>query len=75
MGVCRNTFGRLSYTLTNKKGVFSVSKGDNRIIKHYPYYNTDARIDTGLVIGDEIPRFDSFIRAARFMVENKEVLI
>ena len=75
MGACRDTFGRLAYTMKTKSGVFSVSKGDNRIIKHEPYYNTDARIGTGLVIGDEIPRFDSFIRAARFMVENKEVLI
>ena len=74
MGVCRNTFGKLAYTLTTKNGVFSVSKGDNRIINHMPYYNTDAVLNIGLPMGATIPRFNSFIQAVRFMIENQEAL-
>lgn len=71
----RNCFNRLEYTITTPRGVFSVTKNDNRIIKHEPYYNTDAYINTGLVIGDTIPRFDSFIKAVAFMKKHVNELI
>ena len=74
MGACRDTFGKLAYTLTTKNGVFSVHKGENRIICHMPYYNTDAVLNIGLPMGATLPRFNSFIQAVRFMIENKEAL-
>lgn len=80
MGICRDCFGNLSYTAVNsRKFVFSVTreKGNRkvRIIKHEPYYRTDARYDYGLPIGEEIEPFDSFIQAARFLKENLEQLV
>lgn len=74
MGLCRNTSGRMAYTMTVNKRVFSIHKGENRILRHYPYITTNACIDTGLPLPDEIPRFNSFIQAVRFMKENKDLL-
>ena len=75
MSKYRNCFNRLEYTITTAAGVFSVTKNDNRIIKHETYYNTDAYLNTGLVIGDNIPRFDSFIKAVAFMKKHAADLI
>jgi hypothetical protein len=77
MGICRNTFGKLSYTAVNSdKAVFSVTRCDNRIIRHEPYYNTDARLATDIVtLWMDLPRFDSFAQAVKFLKENLEDLI
>lgn len=72
MGICRDFNGRLSYTLTNRrKQVFSVTRGDNRIIIHRPYIRSNAVVvyHDG-AFWEDIEKFDSFIKAARFMKEN-----
>lgn len=80
MGICRNCFGRLSYTATNKgKHVFSVTKerhGPYEIIKHEPYYNTTAviMIDSQMAFWEDTPKFDSFIHAVRYLKENLEYM-
>ncbi len=75
MSVCRDSWGRLAYTATNsKKDVFSVTKGENYIVKHLPYMRTDARRDIGLPIGEDLPRFESFIQAAIYLKRNVEKL-
>ena len=79
MGICRDCFGKLSYTATNsRKAVFSVTRrkdnGKVNIIHHMPYYSTDTYLDNGLPIGDKVEPFDSFIQAARFLKENLEQL-
>lgn len=78
MGKCRDCFGKLSYTAVNKrKSVFSVTRGDNRIIKHVPYMRTDAYLslsDKEFFVVD-IPHFDSFIHAVRFMKANIDSLV
>lgn len=75
MGICRNSFGRLSYTATNSdKAVFSVTNGDNRIIRHQPYINTDARLSDPVLLWMELPKFDSFIKAVSYLKENLEQL-
>ena len=81
MGICRDCFGKLSYTATHKRegykcaDVFSVTHGDNRIIKHEPYYITDATIDYGLDMPWDLQHFDSFIQAVRFLKENLDHLM
>lgn len=78
MGICRDTWGKLSYTAVNKyKGVFSVTKGDNRIIKHEPWYRTDAMwmLDSQMAFWDNPPKFESFIQAVRWLKEHKEELL
>ncbi len=75
MGKCRNTNGKLSYTAVNSnKDVFSITCGDNRIIKHAPYMTTDPWLDENGMWFD-IPReFDSFIHAVMYLKENLEKL-
>lgn len=78
MGICRDVFGKLSYTEVNKqKLVFSVTKGDNRIIKHEPWYRTDAMwmLDSEMAFWDNPPKFESFIQAVRWLKEHKEELL
>ena len=75
MSACRDTFGKPALTITTKNGVFSVRKGNNKIVKHLPYMTTDAYLNIGLPMGDPLPPFESFIQAARFMLEHKEELI
>lgn len=76
MGICRNTCGKLSYTAVNSdKAVFSVTKGDNRIIRHMPWYNTDARLSVPVLMWNELPKFDSFLQAVKFLKENLEELM
>lgn len=74
MGVCRNCFGKPSYTATTKHGVFSITKGDKHILRHYPYMSTNAGIDVGLILPDELPAFDSFIDAVKFMKDHIDEL-
>ena len=79
MGICRDTFGRLSYTITipispKYSKVFSVRKGDNKIHRHEPYLTTDAYIAYGGSFWD-LPKFDSFIQAVRFLKTNANELI
>ncbi|SFU37398.1 hypothetical protein [Butyrivibrio sp. INlla21] len=75
MGICRDCFGKLSYTATNSdKAVFSVHKGDNRIIRHMPWYNTDARLSDPVFLWNDLPQFGSFVQAVRYLKENLEQL-
>lgn len=75
MGICRDCFGKLSYTATNSdKAVFSVHKGDNRIIRHMPWYNTDARLSDPVLLWMDLPPFESFVQAVRYLKENLEQL-
>ena len=74
MGVCRDCFGKPSYTVTTEHGVFSMTKGDRHITKHYPYMRTDACIDIGLILPEQLPPFDNFIKAVKFMKEHIDEL-
>ncbi len=77
MGLCRDMHGRLAYTTVNSyKAVFAIHKGDNRILREYPYHTTDARLGTDLaMLWMDLPRFDSFVQAVKFLKENLENLI
>ena len=76
MGICRNCFGKLSYTAVNsRKSSFSVTKGDNRIVKHEPWYNTDAVLSDPVFMWNDLPKFESFIQAVRYLKENLEDLL
>lgn len=75
MGICRNCFEKLSYTaVSSDKKVFSVTKGENKIIRNMPYYRTDAVLSIPVLMWMDLPRFDSFIQAVRFLKENLEQL-
>jgi len=78
MGICRDSFGNLSYTMiSSDKKVFSVTKGDNRIIEHMPYMNTTASIwiEEEMAFFEECPQFDSFIKAVAYLKANIEYLL
>lgn len=81
MGKCRDIFGRLSYTATNSnKSVFSVTKyksGPVKIIKHEPYYNTDAVIfdESKMAFWETAPEFDSFVKAVQYLKENLDYFL
>lgn len=81
MGICRNSFGRLSYIATNSnKSVFSVTKpksGLVEIVKHEPWYRTNAVImkDSEMAFWEDTPKFDSFIRAVKYLKDNLEYLL
>lgn len=75
MGICRNSVGKLSYTAVNSdKAVFSVTRGDNRIIRHMPWYNTDARLSVPVLLWEDLPEFKSFIQAVGYLKNNLEQL-
>lgn len=68
----RNIFGRLEY----KKGAFSVEKKTDVNAKYYitkteAWYKTSAAMFPFF----DVPVFDSFIKAARFLHDNYEDLI
>lgn len=81
MGICRDCFGRLSYTAVNSRnGVFSVTKekrGPYEIIKHEPYYRTNANIflEKEMAFWEECPKFSSFVKAVKYMKDNLEDLL
>lgn len=77
MGLCRDTHGRLSYTAVNSdKAVFIIHKDDNRILRAHPYYITDARLATDMaMLWFDLPRFESFVKAVKYLKENLEELI
>ena len=76
MGICRNTFGKLSYIWVSKeKRVYSVTKGENRIIRHDPYIRTSAALNIGDGVRRELDEFNSFIRAVRFLKKNADDLL
>lgn len=81
MGICRDCFGRLSYTAVNSnKSVFSVTKkrnGPYEIIKHEPWYNTNSNIflEREMAFWEECPKFSSFIQAVKYLKENLEDLL
>lgn len=73
----RNVFGELEYEL----GDFFVPHRTGRtgqycILKHAPCYVTDAYIilEEGLFC-EQVPPFDSFIQAVRFLKENIKNLV
>ena len=70
MGICHNSAGKLAYTMKTDIGVFSVSDGENRIIRHYPFFRNNARLNVGYTCGEDIPVFNSFIRAVAYMKRN-----
>ena len=75
MGICRDAFGRLSYTLvTDDKRVYSVTKGENCIVRHYPYLRTDAVLDLG-DCWQYLDRFPSFLSAVWFLKKNVNDLL
>ena len=78
MGICRDHRGRLSYTAVSKdKLVFSITNGDNRILKHEPWYTTEAMwmLDSQMAFWDTPPVFESFIQGVKFLKENLENLL
>lgn len=78
MGICRNTAGRLAYTITsNDKKVFSVTKEKDparvhEIIKHEPYITSTAYImdSAGGFSWNPAPGFTSFIKTVAFLKAN-----
>ena len=78
MGICRDCFGKLSYTATNSYGAtYSVTCGDNTIRFHRPYISGIASIwiDSEMAFFENCPQFDSFIKAVRYMKKNLEYLL
>ena len=70
--------GKLDYFVTRNDGtIFEVVQGVNQIYKHCTWCDmlTSARIDLGLVIGDELPLFESFIQAVAYLKKNIDRLI
>lgn len=70
----RNVFGELEFEI----GDFFVphrtgSTGKYAILKHMPYYVTDA-VWADLP-WDEVPKFDSWIQAVRFLKKNVDWLL
>ena len=78
MGICRDTFGSLSYTATNtNKHVFSITKHYGvpyTIRSHQPWYTTDAVLSDPVFLWNDLPKFDSFVQAVRYLKENLEQL-
>ena len=78
MGICRDSFGNLSYTMTSSdKKVFSVRHGDNRIMYQRPYTsgNASIMIDSEMAFFEECPQFDSFVKAVTYLKANIEYLL
>ena len=78
MGICRDAFGKLSYTaISNDKHVFSVTKGENVIKYHRPYMSGRAviMIDSEMAFWEDTPTFDSFIKAVTYLKKNIEYLL
>ena len=76
MGICRNMHGKLSYTaVSSTKQVFTVTAGDNRIIEQRPYiFCPDPEwVYEGMWF--DMPKFDSFIQAVRFLKEHLEDIL
>lgn len=70
----KNVFGELEYTLGN----FFIPHrtgctGQYRILKHDPWYVTDARYADN--IWETVQPFDSWIQAVRYLKEHVEELI
>ena len=80
MGICRDTAGRLAFTMvSNDKKVFSVTREkdprkNTYIIRHYPYMNTNAGMIDNILLGPA-PAFNSFIKAVAFLKANIDNLI
>lgn len=45
------------------------------ILKHEPWYVTDANITIGDMFWEKCPKFDSFIRAVAWLKENAQNLL
>lgn len=78
MGICRDSFGNLSYTMTSSdKKVFSVRHGENRIMYQRPYTrgNASIMIDSEMAFWEECPQFDSFVKAVAYLKANIEYLL
>lgn len=68
----RDCFGRLTFNLGDYE-VEHVSCAPYRIVKKYPYYRTNAVFDTPFC--EEVPKFDSWIQAVRFLKEHEGELL
>lgn len=75
MSICRDTNGKLAYLTKTNNGVFSIHKGENKILRHPPYKSTEARIYSGTLGGDPLPRFSSFYTAVKFFKSNIDRII
>ena len=72
---CKNVFGELEFELGN----FFVphrtgGTGKYCILKHESWYVTDARF-ADMPFYNEVPPFDSWIQAVRFLKENYKDLL
>lgn len=76
MGICRNMKGKLSYTaVSSAKQVFTVTAGDNHIVEERPYMSCRDPwyVEEGMFF--DMPRFDSFVQAVRFLKEHLEEIL
>lgn len=76
MGICRNCHGKLSYTATNShKQVFSVTVGDNHIVEYRPYLAVSDPwyVEQGMFF--DMPKFESFIHAVKFLKDHLEDIL
>lgn len=64
--------GNLHYEVKRDDGkIFEVTnKKPIRIIEHLPYYRTDAVLYDEHLLYEDVPVFNSFIKAVRFLKEN-----
>ena len=72
----KNIFGELEYELgdffvPHRKG----GTGKYCILKHEPWFVTDAYIVTAGILVDRCPLFDSWIQAVRYLKENYRDLL
>lgn len=70
----RNVFGDLEFELGNFFVPHRAVNGKYSILKHEPWYVTDARL-ADLPFDNEVPPFDSWIQAVRFLKNNYDLLI
>ena len=71
--ITRNVFGRLEYRVTKDDNMYVTREksGPYKIIKEEPWYKTEPM--WGLFFNP--PEFDSFIKAAIWLKNNREDLI
>ena len=70
--ITKDCWGKPEYRI----GEFFVQWHDNRILKNEPWYVTDAyEIVDGCMMGWDLPPFESFIQACRYLKERRCSLI
>lgn len=78
--ITRDCFGNLTYVLnipvTEKYSrVYMVTRGQNTIDEIRPYLRTNAVFYYGNNFWEDVGKFDSFIKAVRYLKENKDRLL